>query len=85
MAYVEAKGRGHKAAKKELHHIEIHHAENGGHIVQHHYSSEGGAYHEPEHHAFGEGEGHKMLAHVAEHMGVEHESPAEDAAEGEEE
>ena len=85
MEMTEARGARGRKAKKVLHHLEIHHAENGGHTVQHHFSSDGGQYHEPEPHVFGEGEGHKMLAHVAEHMGVEHESKAEDRAEGEEE
>lgn len=82
MEMTEARGARGRKAKKVLHHIEIHHAENGGHIVTHHHES---FEHPPEPHVFGEGEGHKMLAHVAEHMGVEHESKAEDRAEGEEE
>ena len=53
--------------KKALAHIEIHHAENGGHIVKHifqHYS------HEPEMHAFGKGEGKDVLAHISKTMDV---------------
>jgi hypothetical protein len=58
--------------KKTLDHIRIHHADNGGHIVEHSFNSEGGMYHEPERHVFGDGEGDKMLAHVAKHMKVKH-------------
>lgn len=77
-----AKGARKREAKKELHHMEIHKAENGGHMVQHHFHQDGARYHEPEQHVFGEGEGHAMLAHVAEHMGVEHEPGEEEGEEG---
>ena len=69
---VEAKGHG-REVKKQLPHVEIHHAENGnGHVVQFSGTPK----------AFAKNEGHQMLAEVATHMGVEHESPAEDKAEG---
>ncbi len=59
--------------KKEIRHIQIEPAENGGHTVTHHYKPmqrEGKHgiqenYLEPENHAFGADEGHEMLAHVA--------------------
>lgn len=70
-----------KSSKKMLDHMRIHHAENGGHIVEHHFTSGMGAFHEPERHVFAGHEGGKLLDHVAHHMGVtdneeEGESPA---------
>jgi len=67
------------AEKSKLTRMEIEPAENGGHTVTHHlkampsHSSKMGMgmqYHEPEKHVFGEGEGHEMLAHVANHLGI---------------
>ncbi|MBV8208212.1 MAG: hypothetical protein JO041_15610 [Acidobacteria bacterium] len=73
-------------AKHELHHLEIHPAENGGHTVEHHFKmkhSKSGAFithPDPERYSFGPEEGHKMLAHTANTLGIQ----GEDAA-GEEE
>lgn len=84
---IEHEGRKRKP-KKEIDHLVVRHAENGGHIVEHHHTS---MEHEPEHHAFGPSEGEDMLAHVAHHMKIsldepveESEQPAEDRAEEEE-
>ncbi len=63
---------------KEIRRIEIEPAENGGHTVTHHYKEakrEGKhglsmSYVEPEHHVFVPGEGHAMLAHVANHLAI---------------
>lgn len=65
---------------KQLHRIEIEPAENGGHTVKHHFreiakdsKSHAGVsmrYHEPESHVFGPEEGHEMLAHIANHLGI---------------
>jgi hypothetical protein len=52
--------------KKELSHMRISEAENGGHLVEHHFESA----HEPEQHVFGAADGAKLLAHVAKHMNV---------------
>ena len=80
--------------KKEIRRIEIEPAENGGHTVTHHYKDmqrDGrhgliSSYVEPEHHAFGENEGHEMLAHVANHLEIpesaEGETESEDKVEG---
>ena len=73
--YAEAVMSSHSAArgkkaKKELDHITIKNAENGGHVISHHFSHDGGPYHEPEEHVFGKGEGKAMMAHVAKHAGV---------------
>ncbi len=75
MMDVNAKS-SHKSTTKQLDHIAIHPAENGGHMVEHHFKAEKG-YHAPEHHVFGEGDGKAMLAHVAEHMGVKAEPEPE--------
>ena len=56
--------------KKELDHLRVSEAENGGHVVEHYFASNGGSWHEPEPHVFGKGEGQAMLAHVAKHMNV---------------
>jgi hypothetical protein len=56
-----------KKAPKALAHLRISPAENGGHVVEHHFTHYD---HEPEQHVFGKGQGHEMLAHVAQHMGV---------------
>ena len=63
----EAKTARGRAAKK-LHHIEVHPAKNGGHTVQHHYHSDGMAYHEPDIFAFGEGP--ETISHLMDHLGV---------------
>lgn len=73
---------------KKLIEIRIKPAENGGHTVEHHvremakdtkaHSGVSMAYYEPEHHVFGADEGHEMLAHVANHLGIK-------AGEGDEE
>jgi hypothetical protein len=60
-----------RKGKPKLSHLEVRHAENGGHIVRHHF--EHGPlfdYHEPTEHVFGKRDGEKMLAHVGKHMGV---------------
>ena len=65
-----------KEPKHELHHIEIHPAENGGHTVEHHYkptSTKSGAFMErpePEIHVFGKSEHNKMISHLKEHLGI---------------
>ena len=65
--------------KKAIRRMEIEPAENGGHMVTHHFketpshSSKMGmsmAYQEPEKHVFGPEEGHEMLAHIANHLEI---------------
>lgn len=65
--------------EKKLRNMEIEPAENGGHTVTHRYreipshSSKNGlsmGYTEPESHVFGPEDGHKMLAHVANHLHI---------------
>jgi hypothetical protein len=73
------KGRGKKPA---LDHLRVEEAENGGHVVEHHFESSTGAYKEPEKHVFSKPldgdakpqlpEGHVLL-HVAKHLGIPHE------------
>lgn len=70
--------------RKKLHHLEIHPAKNGGHMVMHHYHSERG-YMEPATHVFGPEQGEEMMAHVMKHAKVN--APAgekDEAAEAEE-
>ena len=76
-------------AEKVIRRIEIEPAANGGHTVTHHYkesvthSKKNGLmprYEEPEQHVFGEGEGHEMLAHVANHLKIPAEKPEHDKA-----
>ena len=69
--------------KKTLSHLRVMKGANGGHIVEHHFTS---GMHEPEQHPFSDGQGKAMLAHVAKHMGVAEPEAAEEEenAEGEE-
>lgn len=67
--------KGSSAMKHELHHMEIHPAENGGHTVQHHYkmksAGKSGAFMEraePEAHAFGPEQHAAMMKHIAKHL-----------------
>ena len=67
--------------KPVLDHLRMEEAENGGHVVEHHFES-GNGYHEPETHVFSKPldgdakpqlpEGH-VLTHIAKHMGIPHE------------
>lgn len=63
--------------KHEMDHMRITPAENGGHVVEHHFkmSTKGksGAFvehHEPESHVFGKGEGAQLLSHLKKHLGI---------------
>jgi len=64
-----------KMPKKELEHIRVSEAENGGHIAEHHFTS---YEHAPEQHVFSAMEGKQpviegsLLHHVAKHMGIPH-------------
>jgi len=52
---------------KELSHIELREAENGGAVAEHHFT----AYeHKPETHVFGTNDGHKLAAHIEKHLGI---------------
>lgn len=65
---------------KSIRDMRIEPAKNGGYTVTHHYqdtpshSSKEGIhmrYTEPETHVFGKSEDHAMLAHIANHLGIE--------------
>jgi hypothetical protein len=56
-----------KKPAKELEHIRLEEAENGGVIATHHFTS---YKHKPEPHVFGDGEGHKLAAHIEKHLGI---------------
>lgn len=67
-------------AKPVLDHLRIEEAENGGHVVEHHFENKGPNYKEPETHVFAEPEGTKpklpdghVLHHIAKHMNIPHE------------
>lgn len=73
---------------ERLKRMEIEPAENGGHTVTHHgkpkmtkdrnaHSGMAMGYQEPERHVFGKGEGHEMLAHVANHLGIDEKDEGE--------
>lgn len=66
--------------KKKIRSIEIEPAENGGHTVTHRHkdmpshsskNGMGSMYVEPETHVFGAGQGHEMLAHVANALSID--------------
>ena len=73
------KGRN---SKPVLDHLRVEEAENGGHVVEHHFESGMGAYHEAETHVFSKPlngaakpelpAGH-VLTHIAKHLGIPHE------------
>lgn len=75
-----ARGESHKAPKT-IRHIEVKEAENGGHVVTHHFNHSGGDYHEPEEHVFGADEGGKAMEHIASAANIKSSEPSE--AEGE--
>lgn len=56
-----------RVPKKELDRIELKEAENGGVIAEHHFTS---YEHKPEPHVFGDGDGHKLAAHIEQHLGI---------------
>lgn len=55
---------------KRLHHLEVRQAENGGHVVTHHFHEDGLVYHKPVDHVFGEDEGDEALSHIAKHAKI---------------
>lgn len=65
--------------RKALAHIEIHPADGGGHIVEHHFEHRGfGEVHEPEKHVFGKEQSDDMLDHVSSTLGLDKEDGKED-------
>jgi hypothetical protein len=73
-AYDHREATTKKPAKK-LDHMRIHKGQDGGHIVEHHFS---GYEHQPERFPFGDTEGAAMMEHVAQHAGVKMQEPDED-------
>lgn len=61
-----------RKSSKRLEEISIKKAENGGHVVTHRFH---GFAHEPQHFAFGHGEGGKLMDHVRENMDVSDSEP----------
>ena len=81
------RGAGKKAT---LGHLRIEEAENGGHVVEHHFESGSGAYQEPKTHVFSAHSGAKpqlpeghVLHHIAKAMNIPHEVMGEHNAEEE--
>jgi hypothetical protein len=73
-------------SKKEIDHLRVSEAENGGHLVEHHHTS---YEHPPEQHVFGAHvekvalpEGH-VLHHIAKHINIPHTVQKEAAVEHE--
>ena len=64
-----------KKAPKHTSHLEIHPKLGGGTTIKHVYSS---YEHQPREYHFGEGEGHRALAHIARHAGLPMEAKAAD-------
>lgn len=77
---------------KEIRRVEIEPAENGGHTVTHHFKDavkhgrHGDVSHfvEPERYVFGPNDGHKMLAHVANHLQIPETEPDDHEPDGDE-
>lgn len=53
--------------KKELDHIRVYRAENGGHTIEHHFKN---LMQEPERHAFGPEQGDEAMDHIQECCGM---------------
>jgi len=84
------------AEKKRLRRMEIEPADNGGHLVRHHFEANlryrrglAGGFEEaaraPEEHVFGRGEHKELLEHIGQHLGLKPHSPDSAAAAPEEE
>jgi hypothetical protein len=72
---VEAKAdRG----KKELDHMRVSQAKNGGYVVEHHFKH---FSHQPESHVFGKEESAALLAHMKKHLKFENEPTPSDVSE----
>lgn len=71
---------GMRKGAKTIDHLRVRMAENGGHVVEHHFTS---MEHQPEQHVFGAGQHKEMLAHVAQHMNVEAEPESSDLGKAE--
>ena len=67
-----------KSKGKKLDRMTISRAEEGGHVVEHHYADDGLTYHKPTRYVFGQDEGGEMVEHVAKHMHVNHLQNQED-------
>jgi hypothetical protein len=67
-AVTQAKG---KKPPKVLESLRIKEAENGGHVIEHHFTS---YEHEPESHVFAASEGAAAMAHIAKHANIQHDS-----------
>lgn len=65
--YREAKSSAGRTANK-IDHLEVKPAENGGHVVTHHYENTGMEYRKPDVHAFGAGP--ETIHHLMDHLGV---------------
>ena len=75
-------GKRSAAPPKELHHIELAKAENGGAVATHHFTH---FDHAPEPHVFAKGDGKELAAHIGKHMGMSMgANPAESEPENEE-
>ena len=58
-----------KKAPKVLDHLRISRSLEGGHVIEHHYTS---YQHEPKPYKFGKEEGGRAAAHIARHAGLPH-------------
>ena len=62
--------RKRKAGAAKLRDIRVSHAENGGFMAEHNMMQDNGPYQEAKTHVFSRKEGAKLLAHIAQHMGL---------------
>jgi hypothetical protein len=74
VGYADAVGnsRVRKMGPKEIRSVETEIGEKGGHTTMHRFKNSGdGPYHESEGpHIFGASEGHKLVEHLIEHLGI---------------
>lgn len=66
----EGKIKRHGKGKSGLAMIHIEKADDGGHMVTHHFHSGEDGYQEPKKHVFGKQDGGEMLAHIGEALGI---------------
>jgi hypothetical protein len=72
---VEAEAAKPKKGPKVLDHLRVSRSLEGGHVVEHHYTS---FQHEPRPYKFGPEDGARAAAHILRHAGLPHPGKAEE-------
>lgn len=80
MKTASASGKS-KNSKKEIRHLTITPSENGGAVVEHHFKSNDGPYHDSETHSFGPKDHAKLKKHIMSAIGAPADTGATEEAE----